>query len=77
MAAADIAPQKRAKALAPRRDQVEDMLRRSKSRGETPPSIEDVFDHVFAPLYMRALVGLPLSRPFAERLVERLLSAAI
>jgi len=74
MAATDVAPEKRLTALAPRRAQVENMLRRSRERGEAPPSFEDVIDHVLAPLYVRALVGLPLSRPFAERLVDRLLA---
>ena len=74
MAVTDVAPEKRLTALAPRRAQLENMLRRSRERGEAPPSSEDVIDHVLAPLYVRALVGLPLSRPFAERLVDRLLA---
>ncbi|HET6451628.1 MAG TPA: TetR-like C-terminal domain-containing protein, partial [Spirochaetia bacterium] len=74
IAVTDVAPEKRLAAFAPRSAQLENMLRRSRERGEAPPSLEDVTDHVLAPLYVRALVGLPLSRRFAERLVDRLLA---
>lgn len=71
----DVAPDRRAMALLPRREQLEAMLARGRARGEAVPAIDEVMDHLLAPLYMRALVGLPVDRALAERLVERLLGA--
>lgn len=70
----DVAPEKRIKALAPRIQQLESMLERSRDRGEQPPALEDVMDHLLAPLYLRALCGLPVNESFAEKLVARLLN---
>jgi len=75
LATTDIAPEKRIKALAPRREQLEAMLQRSKMRGERTPSVDDLIDHILSPLYMRALVGLPVDKARAKLLVERLLNA--
>lgn len=65
----------RSSALEKRREQIATMLDRAKARGERPPSIADVLDHMLAPLYVRALFGAPASEAFAERLVERLLKS--
>jgi hypothetical protein len=56
-----------------RLDQIATMLERDRARGERPPELADVMDHLLAPLYMRALFGTPASEAFAEKLVERLL----
>ncbi len=69
-----VAPEKRIKALAPRVEQLQNMLQRSRARGEATPSVDDLVDHLLAPLYMRALFGLPIDKIFAEQLVERLLN---
>jgi AcrR family transcriptional regulator len=74
LASWDVAPEKRIKALAPRREQLQAMLERGKERGEKTPSVNDIVDYLLAPLYMRALVGLPVDKAFAEHLVERLLN---
>jgi len=41
----------------------------ARARGEQPPKVTDVMDHLLAPLYMRALFRRPASEAFAERLV--------
>ncbi|GHO98997.1 TetR family transcriptional regulator [Reticulibacter mediterranei] len=74
LAAGDVAPEKRIKALAPRREQLQAMLERGRARGERTPTVEDLVDHLLAPLYMRALVGLPVNEALAKHLVERLLN---
>jgi hypothetical protein len=56
-----------------RLDQVGAMLACAQARGEKPPSLADVMDHLLAPLYARALFGTPASEAFAAQLVERLL----
>jgi len=35
----------------------------ARARGEQPPEVTDVMDHLLAPLYMRALLGRPASGP--------------
>jgi AcrR family transcriptional regulator len=60
-------------AMQGRLDQIARMLERARARGEQPPEVTDVMDHLLAPLYMRALFGRPANEAFAERLVERLL----
>jgi AcrR family transcriptional regulator len=64
----------RTAAVQRRTDQIATMLERARQRGEQPPVLADVLDHLLAPLYMRALFGNPASEAFAERLVERLLT---
>jgi AcrR family transcriptional regulator len=63
----------RTAAMQRRLDQIATMLERDRARGERPPELADVMDHLLAPLYMRALFGTPASEAFAEKLVERLL----
>jgi hypothetical protein len=57
-----------------RGEQMEMMLERARQRGEKPPDVAELLDHVLAPLYMRALFGRPLSKAVADRLVDRLLT---
>jgi hypothetical protein len=38
-----------------RLDQIATMLERDRARGERPPELANVMDHLLAPLYMRAL----------------------
>ena len=61
-------------ALKRRREQMVTMLERADKRGEKPPGIDELLDHVLAPLYMRGLFGRPLTRAVADRLVDRLLA---
>ncbi len=63
----------RTAALQRRLDQVALVLERARERGEEPPPLADVMDHLLAPLYARALFGVPANEAFAEQLVERLL----
>lgn len=70
----NMAPEKRVKALAPRLEQLQAMLERSRARGERIPTLEDLVDHLLAPLYVRALIGLPVDEVLAKHLVERLLN---
>jgi AcrR family transcriptional regulator len=60
-------------ALDRRREQMELMLERGRRRGEKAPDVDDLLDHVLAPLYMRALFGRTVSKAVADRLVDRLL----
>lgn len=69
----DLTPEKRKKALAPRIEQIETMLQRGRARGEMTPSLEEVLDHLLAPLYIRALLGIVVDESLAEELVERLM----
>ena len=63
----------RTAAMQGRIEQIMTMLERARKRGEKPPTIADVMDHLLAPLYARALFGKPASEAFAEQLVKRLL----
>jgi len=63
----------RLEALGRRREQITALLDRAKARGEATPAINDVLDHLLAPIYMRALWGRPRSDASAEGLVDRLL----
>lgn len=65
----------RARAMTARLDQVGVMLARAAARGEATPAVEEVADHLLAPLYMRALFGTPPTAAIADALVERLLGA--
>lgn len=74
LAAWSVPPERQMEALAPRIEQIEAMLERSRVRGEKAPPLEDVIDHLLAPLYMRALLGLNVDDVLAERLTTRLLA---
>ena len=68
------APAPSADAFGPRLQQITVMLGRAAARGEAAPPLMDVVDHLLAPLYMRALVGAPISAAFAHDLADRLTS---
>lgn len=72
-ATSDVAPEKRLSMLTPRLEQIDAMLERGRARGEKTPALEAVIDHLLAPLYMRALLGLQVDETLAGRLVDRLL----
>ena len=65
---------KRSAALKRRGEEMELMLERARRRGEKPPDVSELMDYVLAPLYMRALFGMPLGKAVADRLVDRLLA---
>ncbi|MET9242778.1 TetR/AcrR family transcriptional regulator [Nonomuraea sp. NPDC003709] len=61
--------------LAERSRQLQVMLDRARDRGEHPPDVLDVLDHILAPMYIRILFGAgPLTPGYAGTLVDRLLS---
>ncbi len=49
------------------------MLQRGKVCREKTPTIDDIVDHLLAPLYVRGFLGLPVDKTFAAQLMERLL----
>jgi AcrR family transcriptional regulator len=61
-------------AVAARRRRLQPMLDRAAARGEHPPSIADLEELLLAPLYFRALFGVPLRPGETQRLVDRLLA---
>lgn len=66
----------RALALGPRLQQIHDVIERARQRGEATPGAMDVTDYLLAPLYVRALFGIPGDQSIADRLVDRLLAMA-
>ena len=54
--------------------QAELMIERARRRGETPPSAQQVVDHVIAPLYHHAVFGLAGGPDYAAGLVADLLA---
>ncbi|MBO2461212.1 TetR-like C-terminal domain-containing protein, partial [Actinomadura violacea] len=61
--------------LAERTRFVQAMLDRAAGRGERPPDVLDVLDHVMAPMYIRVLFGAgPLTPDYIAGLVDRLLA---
>lgn len=69
----NVAPDLRSTALAERIADIESMLRRGNDRGERTPTLDDVIDHLLAPLYVRSLLSRPIDNALASGLVERLL----
>ncbi|MEV4110043.1 TetR/AcrR family transcriptional regulator [Nonomuraea sp. NPDC049695] len=60
--------------LAERAGQLQTMLDRARARGEQPPDVLEVVDHILAPMYIRILFGAgPLTPDYADTLVDRLL----
>ncbi len=72
----NVAPEVRTKSLATRTEEIEAMLQRGRDRGERTPSIDEVIDHILAPLYIRSLLGRPIDEGFARGLAERALVEA-
>jgi hypothetical protein len=68
-----MSPETRHQALAPRLEQLNAMLARARMRGEAAPETDDVIDHLIAPLYMRAVLGMLLDEQYADTLVRTLL----
>ncbi|THD61854.1 TetR-like C-terminal domain-containing protein [Phenylobacterium sp.] len=63
-------------ALGPRIQQIYDLITRALERGEPAPGVMDVTDYLLAPIYVRALFGVPADQSVADRLVDRLLAMA-
>jgi AcrR family transcriptional regulator len=60
--------------LAERARQLQSLLDRARERGEHPPDLLSVLDHVMAPMYIRVLFGIgPLTPEYVDGLVDRLL----
>jgi AcrR family transcriptional regulator len=57
-----------------RGEQLHGMLDRAASRGETPPTLEELLEVVLAPLYFHALFLRPADVDHARMLVDRLLT---
>ncbi|MCF6476349.1 TetR/AcrR family transcriptional regulator [Nonomuraea sp. MG754425] len=67
--------QARDELLADRRRQLQAMLDRARDRGEDPPDVLEVLDHLLAPIYMRVLFNAgPLTPDYLDGLVDRLLA---
>ncbi|MGW2157459.1 TetR/AcrR family transcriptional regulator [Nonomuraea sp. NPDC001699] len=65
----------RAAFLAERSRQLQVMLDRARDRGEHPPEVLDVVDHILAPMYLRVLFGAaPLTPEYVDGLADRLLA---
>ena len=61
--------------MAERSRQLRQMLDRAQCRGERPPEVLEVVDHILAPIYVRVLLGTgPLSPDYVDALVSRLLA---
>lgn len=59
-----------------RRRQAKGIIERAASRGEQPPTVEQILDHVIAPLYYRVVFALPVEDDRPHRLVRDVLSMA-
>lgn len=57
-----------------RREQLAEMISRARARDERAPSVEQVLDHVIAPLYHHVVFAMPVDGAYAERLVGDVLS---
>jgi AcrR family transcriptional regulator len=66
----------RSAAVMRRVGQIAALLDRATARGEPAPAVTEVVDHLLAPLYMRALFGMPADESIALDLVARLLDRA-
>lgn len=57
-----------------RREQATEVVRRADERGETAPTVDQILDHVIAPLYHHVVFALPLDEEYARQLVRDVLS---
>jgi AcrR family transcriptional regulator len=57
-----------------RRQQASELVRRARQRGETTPTVEQILDHVIAPLYYHVVFALPADQAYAQRLVGDVLA---
>ncbi|MCL8026389.1 TetR/AcrR family transcriptional regulator [Nocardioides bruguierae] len=59
-----------------RAEQAARLLATASARGESVPSVEQVLDHVVAPLYYRVVFGLAVDRDHVDRLADDVLLMA-
>ncbi|WP_265447975.1 TetR/AcrR family transcriptional regulator [Flexivirga meconopsidis] len=59
-----------------RQEQLAEMIVRARARDESTPGVEQVLNHVIAPLYHHVVFGLAVDDGFAQRLVGDVLSMA-
>ncbi|SDU91777.1 DNA-binding transcriptional regulator, AcrR family [Microlunatus sagamiharensis] len=57
-----------------RQDQAREVVRHAVERGEKTPSVDQVLDHVIAPLYHHVVFGLGVDDAYARRLVADVLA---
>jgi AcrR family transcriptional regulator len=57
-----------------RREQAAEMVHRARERGETTPTVQQILDHVIAPLYYNVVFALPVDDEYARRLVRDVLA---
>ena len=57
-----------------RRQQASQLIGRARQRGQTTPAVEQILDHVIAPLYYHVVFALPADRQYARRLVRDVLA---
>lgn len=50
------------------------MVERAVERGEQAPTVDQILDHIIAPLYGKSVFGLAIDREFGARLVEDVMS---
>ena len=56
-----------------RRDQAAEMVGRASGRGQEAPTVEQILDHIVAPLYHHVVFALPVDADYARRLVRDVL----
>jgi AcrR family transcriptional regulator len=59
-----------------RREQAAETVRRARERGERAPTVDQILDHVIAPLYHHVVFALPVDHEYARRLVRDVLAMA-
>lgn len=57
-----------------RRSQITELVGRARSRGQHAPGVEQVLDHVIAPLYHHVVFSMPTTDEYADRLVDDVLT---
>ncbi|MCO5974123.1 TetR/AcrR family transcriptional regulator [Actinoallomurus soli] len=57
-----------------RREQASEMVRRARERGETTPTVQQILDHIIAPLYYNVVFALQVDHEYARRLVRDVLA---
>lgn len=57
-----------------RRQQASEMVARASERGETAPTVEQMLDHIIAPLYHHVVFALEVDHQYAQRLVRDLMA---
>lgn len=58
------------------REQASEIVRRAADRGETAPTVQQILDHIIAPLYYRIVFALQVDENHARRLVDDVLAVA-